>query len=368
MSHLARLLLACCLLLLAGAASAGNHVRVVQDTSLSMKIRLGDGTGPNDPERLAVLATMLLYDLVDPNPQRSSDKDSFAVVPFKKDWGQGPDCPDLDPPGGTGTPIVAIAQTREARDAFWQDLDTLPYNGRCTYFYPGLRAAIDDLPPEDGGEKDRRIVVLVTDGLPEAPVKAREQQLLEELRDEMLDKKIQFYVLAFGHTANRERAFFDAIFDIDDRHRLGDLFVDAEGRDLVLNMAQIFSRSFGYMVDHIGKGPRERRVDLDGGVTPPKVSLVSLRRGLGPAPRQTLQPAVNSRGLMTAKSRGASYSTRNILGVRPNQQYQLISDIDGADVAILRQIAPELSLLPGFVELDGLRYPMEQGRVRSCGR
>ncbi|MCB2262777.1 MAG: VWA domain-containing protein [Candidatus Thiosymbion ectosymbiont of Robbea hypermnestra] len=364
MFHPIRWLLIGCLLLLAAGADAGNHVRVVQDTSLSMKVRLNDGTGPNDPERLAVLATMLLYDLVDPNPRRPADRDSFAVLPFQPDWGEDASCPDTAPPTGIGTPIRATAQTRAARETFWRQLKELPYDGRCTYFYPGLRAAFDDLPPEDGGEEDRRVLVLVTDGVPESAAKESERQRLRELRNELLDKGVQLYVLAFGPTANRERAFFDAVFTGNDGRSLGELFIDPEGRDLVLNMAKIFSKSFGYMEDHIGTGSRRRDVDLDGDVTPPKVSVVSLRRGVGPAPSQTLEPAVNSRGVVTARSLGAAYSAQTIQGVDPNRQYRLISDMAGADVAILRQIKPELSLLPGFVELDGIRYPMKPGRVR----
>ena len=52
-------------------AQAANHVRVVLDLSISMR--------HNDSGRLAKLSTLLLFDLVRPNPTLG---DSFDVTPF----------------------------------------------------------------------------------------------------------------------------------------------------------------------------------------------------------------------------------------------------------------------------------------------
>lgn len=361
------LLLLLTLALGAGAAAGGNHVRVVLDTSLSMSRGAG-GEPANDPKRLAVLATMLLYDLVDPNPQRPQpqDRDSFVVLPFKADWAPWTD-PGQAPPTGTGTPIRATAQDAGARADFLRKLqpDTLPYNGQWTYFSPVLRAALDSLVAESNSAEDRRIIVLVTDGLPEDPVKSREAALLQDLRGQLLSKKVELYVIAFGRIANRERAFFDALFPGQDDRRdrldpLGGLFVDQNGQTLVLNMARIFSRSFGYTVDANIPGGRSRPLDLDGGVTPPKVAVVALRRE-GPAPSQAITPQVNApRGLLSARTEGAAYSVQMIEGVQPGQPYRLNTDTDGADVAILRQVRPELGVLPGFVEHPDGRQAMTQ--------
>ncbi len=359
-------LLSALLLWLPLSAQAANHVRVVLDTSLSMSKQLRDGTGPNDPGRLAALATMLLYDLVDPNPQRPGHPDSFIVLPFKSDWPRWTD-PIAPPPEGTGTPVVATDQTPDARQAFAAALnaDKLPYDGKWTYFYPGLRAALDSVLVAGSDPDDRRVLVLVTDGVPEPEVRAREQALLLELRSELLRRNVQLYVLAFGPSASRERDFFDALYAGQDGGLLGALFIDPTGRDLVLNMTRLFAGGFGYSVEPLGTGARQRDLDLDGNLTPPKVALVALRRNGGP-PTQLLTPQVSAaRGVLEATQPGASYSVQLIEGVAPGQTYRFETDGAGVEVAILRQVRSELRLLPGYVEVAGGRVEMAPGRPLS---
>lgn len=339
-------------------ADRGVHLRVVLDTSMSMRVRLGDGTGPNDRGRLAILATMLLYDLVDPNPLRAQHPDSFVVLPFYEDWPRDRDLGD-SMPTEIGTPIQAISQDEADRDRFWEQLHALPYDAKNTYFYPGLRAALDQLVQQAPEPEDRRIIVMLTDGVPETLAKDREQQLLLELQREFIDQDIQLYLLAFGPTAAREREFLETPFKGPNGERLGGLFIDPTGRDLVLNMAELFSRGFGYLVDHIGPGPRARDVDLDGNVTPPEVKVLALRRGGAAAPSQTITPDVNNpRGVMTAREIGAAYSIQSIEGLHPDQRYRLTTDVDGADVAILRKVQPELDLIGHAVEHDDGRQPI----------
>lgn len=339
-------------------ADRGVHLRVVLDTSMSMRVRLGDGSGPNDTGRLAILATMLLYDLVDPNPLRAQHPDSFVVLPFYEDWPRDRDLGD-SMPTEIGTPIQAISQDEADRERFWQQLHALPYDAKNTYFYPGLRAALDQLIQEAPDPDDRRIIVMLTDGLPETLAKDREQALLLELQREFIDQDIQFYLLAFGPTAAREREFLETPFQGPVGERLGSLFIDPTGSDLVLNMAELFSRGFGYLVDHIGPGPRSRDVDLDGNVTPPEVKVLALRRGGGAAPSQTITPDVNNpRGVMTAREVGAAYSIQSIEGLHPDQHYRLTTDVDRADVAILRKVQPELGLIGHAVEHDDGRQPI----------
>ncbi len=340
--------------------SGGDHVRVVLDTSMSMS----GPPGPNDRGRLAILATMLLYDLVDPNPQDPREPDSFVVFPFAhwSEWSS----PSQPPPTGTGQPIEALGQDTADREAFRASLQGLAYDAPWTYFYPGLKRAVEDVLAASGGPEDRRVVVLVTDGLPETEIKAREAELLSELRNQMLAAKVGFYVLAFGPTAASERDFFDQLFEGAGGLPLGELFVDPDGRDLVLNMARIFSRSFGYDVEHLGPGPAARMLDLDGGITPPKVAMVALRRGGGASPEQDFSPSVNApRGVQKARSQGeaahsAAYSMQMIEGVVPNLEYALDTGVAGVDMALLRKVEPELSVWPGEVELDGVPHPMRQ--------
>ncbi|TVQ92435.1 MAG: VWA domain-containing protein [Chromatiaceae bacterium] len=346
---------------LVGGASAANQVAVVLDTSLSMQVRLRDGTGPNDPGRLAVLATMLLYDLVDPNPRRPGSPDHFVVFPFQSDWPAPRDLGDALPTG-TGVPIVATDQSAAAREAFWAALHALPYDGRYTYFYPGLRAAFAALLGRPAAADDRRVLVLVTDGVPEPEAMDREAAALTDLRRELLAAGVQLYVLAFGPTAHRDRAFFDTLYADSDGAALGALFIDPSGHDLVLNMTRLFAGAFGYLVEHVGGGARQRTLDLAGDVTPPKVALLALRRD-GAPPAQTLVPAVNSaRGLLTARELGAAYSVQAIEGLRPDHHYTFTTDGDDVEVAILRQIATELSLLPGHFEGPDGAIPMDAGR------
>lgn len=342
-------------------AGGGDHVRVVLDVSKSMSKRLRDGSGPNDPGRLAVLATMLLYDLVDPNPRDPLAPDSFEVLPFKPDWEHWTD-PAADPPTGTGAPITAIAQDLVDRSVFWKRLKSLPYDGDWTYFYPGLAAALASLEDSGSNPADRKLIVLVTDGLPEPEVREREAKLLMALRARLLAKGVRLYVLAFGGVADRERGFFEQVFSGAGGDELGALFVDPSGRDLVLNMARIFSRGFGYEVEHLGPGGTARDVDLDGGVTPPKVSVVALARGKGGPPVVRIEPPVNAvRGWVQADERGAAYALTTIEGLARGA-HRLFADVDGADVAVLRRIQPELAVLPGHVERNGREEPMGQAQ------
>ena len=99
-------LLACALLLYGAAAlatsrdlgSTGDQVRVIVDTSKSM---CGPACGwaepANDPGRLSILSTILLHDLLKPDPNKADNPDSFAVIPFdNQKWTGAQPPPSVD--------------------------------------------------------------------------------------------------------------------------------------------------------------------------------------------------------------------------------------------------------------------------------
>src|SRR5579864_9297255 len=215
-------------------AQAANHVRVVLDLSLSMI--------HNDPGRLAILSTLLLFDLVRPNPTLG---DSFEVIPFAPSW-QWTD-PNAAPPTDNGAHIQARFDQREE---LVRRLTALAYDARMTYFYPGLLAAIQDLEGTRGNAYDVRTIVLVTDGVPELPTRERELQLIKsQLAPRLSRHGIRLYVLAFGAEADQNRDFFGQVVRAPDGTALGEYFVDPQGHDLLTYMLQIFSGSFGYTAD-----------------------------------------------------------------------------------------------------------------------
>jgi hypothetical protein len=339
----------------AARAAGGVHVRVVLDTSKSMR--------NNDPGKLAILATMLLYDLVDPNPQNPQAPRSFVVLPFFPNWPSGQQF-DGTMPTEIGEPIRATGQDEAQRDDFKQRLMALGYDANYTYFYPGLRAALDRLLVEAADPADRRIVVLVTDGLPEPWVRQREAELLLQLRREYNEADTRLYVLGFGSVVNANWDFFAAPFEGQEGERLGEAFPDPTGRRLVSTMGTLFSRGFGYLIEGVDGDLRAQPtldVDLDNGMTPPEVKILAYRKDGGPAPSQSINPAVNNaRGVMSARVAGAAYSVQSVTGVLPGREYRLTTDAGGAEVMIMRKVDPELRLLPHAVEHDDGRQPVDQ--------
>src|SRR6185295_13944927 len=215
----------------ASPAQAETHVRVVLDTSQSMRT--------NDPARLATLSTLLLHDLAQTN---STLGDSFEVVPFHptQRWASPAD----PPPIGTGPRLRADYRNRTA---LARSLGALAYDARWTYWYPGLREATAELEATPGGAADGRVLVLVTDGLPEDLTRdAEEERIRKDLLPRLRAAGIRLYVLGFGPEAAPHRAFFDELVNGPGGVSLGKVFVDPDGSRLVENMIELFSQGFGY--------------------------------------------------------------------------------------------------------------------------
>lgn len=334
----------------------GSQVRVVLDLSKSLR--------KNDPGRLAVLATQLLYDLVDPNPRLPIRPDSFEVYAFDADWREWTD-PAAAPPASTRAPIVAQAQTPQARRAFAQALAQLPYDGPWTYFYPGLRRALESLRSVPGHPEDIRAIVLVTDGLPEDRTREAERERLAGLRRALAESGIRLYVLAFGELASRHHDFFEDLIQGPDGRSLGRVFVDPDGRGLLPAMLEIFSVGFGYTAVPPRPAAALRGLDLDGGETPTKVAVVALAAGARP-PSLALTPRPNAPGgVVQASQPGASYALQWVLGPRVGD-YALATDNPAATVALLRPVRPLLQIRPGRIPPD--REMRQAERVMAGAR
>lgn len=318
----------------AGPAAAGDHVRVVLDVSGSMK--------KNDPGRLAILSTLLLYDLAAPNPTLD---DSFEILPFDRDWRW--EDPSDPPPRSRRERIRARF---EARAELLEALDGLDYEAEMTYFYPGIAAAVEDLRQTPGGAYDVRAIVLVTDGVPEPPTRETEARLIREDLVPLLEQHgIRLYVLAFSEEARRYRDFLDAVVRGRDGRKLGEVFLDPDGADLLSHMLHLFARSFGYTPDAARGLPGVGALDLKGASKAERVAVVVHSKRPEP-PRLALTPppggALNAPdGVASARQSGASYSL--IWSLSPDAgDYAFATDAVQGSVAVLRPTRLRLEVLP----------------------
>ena len=240
------------------AATPQKHVRIVLDISGSMNT--------HDPDRLAPVATMLLYDLVWPE---AINQDSFSVIPFNPaaDWSW---TPGGAPPSAAGTPII----WQGSREPFSQALEAISYNGKNTLYFPGIQQAIQDFRTLPTGGVQQRVLVLVTDGLPEQEeeeITYFRRQIGPDLR--ALD--IDLYVLAFGGAY--QSPFFDRLLaPLSDGIPLGAVMSDPDGSGLMTRMITLFEQSFGYSsTPYERAGDRGYTVDLENGESPDRVAAVA---------------------------------------------------------------------------------------------
>lgn len=330
--------LALVLLAAAGPALAANHVRVVLDVSKSMI--------KNDPGHQAILATLLLHDLADPDPSR---KDSFEVIPFHptRKWKRSSD----PPPEETGTVIRPVDGQRKS---FVEKLTGLPYDADWTYFYPGIHAAVEDLQDTPGGLYDTRAVILVTDGVPEDPTRNQElRSIRSELVPELEDHGIRLYVLAFGQRAYDHQDFFDRMIQGGSGGALGEVFLDKDGSDLLTPMTRIFSRTFGYDDSPPRPVSGVSNLDLEGGTSPRRVAVVVLSgKASPPGLNLTAPPGAGLNApepVRAAGVPGGSYALRWVLSPAPGN-HPFTTDALGGKVAVLRpaRLRIEIRPAPGF--------------------
>jgi hypothetical protein len=356
--------LICALLLAAGAArpaaldlgSTGDHVRVILDTSKSMcGAACGWQDPPNDPGRLAVLSTLLLHDLLKPDPNKAENPDSFAVIPFDHaKW-----TAELPPPA-TVTPRRAKGMAARAQFITALSPAQLPLDVMNTYYSPGIIQALADLPPLSGTDSAAmtRTIVLITDGLsvnPQADQAYIETQLLPALAA----KQTRLYAILFGPDAtSRGEAFFADIKAADAanvragryaQHVFPDFFIVRTGEELPATMIRLFSQGFGYLhlpddrKDRVGTGALG--LDLHRGVGPTEAAIVALRldpgrRSTPAAPKLTLSPpaggSVNLQHLLEGREPGGSFSLRWELKPSPGDYSLRIDQGSDESVFVLR--------------------------------
>lgn len=316
------------ILLLALAVSqavASSHVRVILDTSGSMI--------HNDPPRLAILSTILLYDLAHPN---LSLDDTFAVMPFERTtplWRSG------------APPSVQRAWIRAERDKraeFANAIKSLEYNAPHTYYFPFLMAAFSDL-KDKGTPNDRRVIVLVTDGVPED---ADPGMIQRELVPELRRLNMRLYILALGpEAASHSRE----IQDVTGGTSVGELFIDPDGRRIPENMIEIFRRSFGYTGEPGTAGATPSTIDLESQQTPDRVAVVLYwRKPAKPEFRVRTVPDgdVNiPEGLHSAEVSGGSYSVSWILAPRRGL-HKMFTSAEGASFVVLRPASLSIEIQP----------------------
>ncbi|MEO1082832.1 MAG: hypothetical protein AAFY88_01180, partial [Acidobacteriota bacterium] len=308
----------------AAPSAAGEHVRVVLDVSKSMRA--------TDPGGLARLSTVLLYDLA--RPQTTLD-DSFEVLPFHP-TGHWSDPAD-PPPTSVGRRVLPT----DGRAAFARAVSGLGYEADWTYFYPGLAAAIHDL-ERTPRRSDVRVVVVITDGLPEAPTREEEaRRLREELLPRLEGAGIMLYVLAFGPEASAHRQFFDDLVRAPGGGQLGAVFVDPTGDGLLGSMLELFGYAFGYTQDPPQPVSPELTIDLDGGTTPAQaVAVLYSRRSTPPSfdlrePASAPRPPPAPDGVEVASDLGASYALQWVLSPFAGD-HTLRTDAAVGSVAVLR--------------------------------
>ena len=234
-----------------------DHVRVLLDTSCSMN------RPETDAARLAKLATLLLFDLAEPNLR--SGNESFVVQPFDEAW-PAPD--GWNPTLSASTQhLVDPASAPDPRVALQRSLAALQYDARNTYYAPGIAWAIDDLEQTPGGLTDRRVIVLVTDGLPgdgRAEVMAGEKARIHALAPRMNEANIRLYIIAVGDRANDHIGWLRALTTPPKPEPpVGEAF-ETPKEGLLRVMIAVFGYGFGYTAEDLGKRGPGITADLAG--------------------------------------------------------------------------------------------------------
>jgi|GEM_PF-6463725 len=315
----------------------------------------------NDPSHRALLSVLLLYDLVAPT---TLDGDTFSVLTFDPDpgwlWSPG-----AAPPTSTGPSIDA----RNAAGAFHRGdfadrIGGLRNEAAHTYFLPGLNRTADDLRTA-GSPVDDRVIVLLTDGLPEAATQAEEQHRIQsDILPILRDNNIDLHVIAFGPVARSKASYFQEM--VGGASPLGGVHVDADGSGLPAATLNLFAQAFGYSPTEPIPTAGGYRADLASGELPDHAYVVVYDRGPG-APAlelsseagapEVLAPDGDRRGELPGA--GASYHLLKIQSPAPGV-HRLATT--AAHALVLRPLSWQLSLTSPPEEVIA-GYPTDFGLV-----
>ena len=336
-------------------AAPEKHVRVIVDTSISMR---GTRTQPaNDPSGLALISTAMFYDLA---RYELGPDGSFKVRTF--DEGAGGGCPG-SVPRTANSPWITPGGVAE-RDKFIESLLAIRYDAPCTFFFPYLNASAEDLAPVRQGHDVKRVIVVVTDGLPEVPSQEEERRLLQQVAAKLQSSEIELYVLAFGQTARQNEDFFRSIFGFNQAGGVaGDIFTDSTGTQIVETMVKIFEASFAYQAEvvsgnslDLAAGAEQRHVAVLARYEPPKAPAFRISAppsaAAGISVKGPVAPAVGREvaGVQPAGSgKPISYGVQWIVGPAEGAHAFVESGRQPNQIAILRprNLRVEITAAPG---------------------
>lgn len=155
-----------------------DQVSVIVDTSMSMI--------DNDPNQSALLATLMLADLLDPSV------DELIVLPF--------DSAQTSPAYASAAPVLRRSDhppDQGGTNAFIADLQTnLTYDGKSTFFAPAIRQALRVMGPTSTAHQNR-FIVLLTDGASN-DARGEISQFDGEIAKLARDGGIQIFVVGLG--------------------------------------------------------------------------------------------------------------------------------------------------------------------------
>jgi len=320
-----------------------NHVRVVLDISMSLKNKNIDRGWPTDPDKLLLLSSVLLYDLVAPNTGLG---DSFKILPFDN-TGLWKPCSGENPPIPTrnnDSLILDDKQTYSIRDRFVNKINSLNYDAPCTYFSPGLKAAALDLKIEQADKYDNKVIFLLTDGVPDNF--AEKDKIERDIIPLLQQEGILLYVLAFGKEAYGNKSFFSPI----DASGVGKTIIIADASELISSTANLFSSAFGYLVEQ--QRPTYPKQDIYLNKDDPfKAAVVVFANSNNTPPSLVISPPPGGLAVTTniidASSLNSSYSLQWVS--KPDKgAYSVTHGLKPSEgnVLILRKVPIKLEIRP----------------------
>ncbi len=324
-------------------ALAGDHLRVVLDTSTSMNT--------TDKQHLAILATLMLYDLAKLEVEQG---DSFAIYPFDGAWNdKPPSWSEPSKPPSIGPVWRATAERQRFFNAFRSGYVS-GYNAKQTYFYPGVEASVRELESSPGGAQAIRQIVLITDGVPTWP--DWEQDLFAaDLVPRMEKAGIRLDIMAVGKKATDQIAVLNGLLRASTTS-VGRVFPDPNGDKMLETMIEIFSNSFGYIPDRQKIVHGRTPLPLENDQAPERVAVVAYWLQRSPPLVQLTAPpsaSLNVDGPYEGRESGGSYALSWVL--RPDRgSYTLTSSGTGGfgssappvQLAVLRPGRLEIEVLP----------------------
>jgi hypothetical protein len=258
------------------AETPDKHIRVIMDTSKSLWI--------NDPSGYVKLAAAMFYDLA---LGTFEQRDSFKLALFNPDW---PDWKKTGQRPGPITPDLVITPNRDAngRAQFVQRILAMHYDARQTYFSPCFQWALDDFKASGTQVKDNRVIVLITDGVPDW--KEADGDALSSLATQLHQENIQVYVIAFSKEIIDNKGWFQSTLRMNQADGVvGDVTERADASKLVTDTLEVFRRSFGYSRESLGASPAQ--IDVAANATLKRAAVVALFPSNGEVGFQLTPPA-----------------------------------------------------------------------------